>query len=156
MHIAHDCRIGDSNVFANNTSLAGHVKVKNFVNFGGFVKISQYCQIGDHAFLCADSVITKDVPACIKVAPNPARPAGLNTVGLDRCGVDAAARALLKKAYSILYQQKHTLSEAITKMRKLENPGIKQLEALIQSVERSERGIALASGCMPVEKKPAE
>lgn len=27
-HIAHDCKIGDRNIFANNTLLAGHVIVQ--------------------------------------------------------------------------------------------------------------------------------
>lgn len=27
-HIAHDCKIGNNNVFANNTLLAGHVEVE--------------------------------------------------------------------------------------------------------------------------------
>lgn len=27
-HIAHDCKIGDHNIFANNTLLAGHVIVQ--------------------------------------------------------------------------------------------------------------------------------
>lgn len=27
-HIAHDCKIGDNNIFANNTLLAGHVEVE--------------------------------------------------------------------------------------------------------------------------------
>lgn len=27
-HIAHDCKVGDSNIFANNTLLAGHVVVE--------------------------------------------------------------------------------------------------------------------------------
>lgn len=27
-HIAHDCKVGNYNIFANNTLLAGHVVVK--------------------------------------------------------------------------------------------------------------------------------
>jgi acyl-[acyl carrier protein]--UDP-N-acetylglucosamine O-acyltransferase len=27
-HIAHDCKIGNNNIFANNTLLAGHVVVE--------------------------------------------------------------------------------------------------------------------------------
>lgn len=27
-HIAHDCKIGNNNIFANNTLLAGHVEVE--------------------------------------------------------------------------------------------------------------------------------
>lgn len=42
-HIAHDCKVGDHNIFANNTLLAGHVVVEvsaltiqlSFGYFGG-------------------------------------------------------------------------------------------------------------------------
>ena len=34
VHIAHDCIVGDNNVFANATCLAGHVKVGNHVVLG--------------------------------------------------------------------------------------------------------------------------
>jgi acyl-[acyl carrier protein]--UDP-N-acetylglucosamine O-acyltransferase len=27
-HIAHDCKVGNNNIFANNTLLAGHVMVE--------------------------------------------------------------------------------------------------------------------------------
>ena len=30
-HIAHDCSVGDNNIFANNAGIAGHVSVGNYV-----------------------------------------------------------------------------------------------------------------------------
>ena len=84
VHIAHDCVVGNHNVFSNNTSLAGHAKIGSNVTCGGFVKIAQHCQIGDSAFIAGDAAIVKDVPAFICVAASPARPAGLNRVGLSR------------------------------------------------------------------------
>ena len=32
-HIAHDCKIGNNNIFANNTLFAGHVVVEVSNNF---------------------------------------------------------------------------------------------------------------------------
>ena len=34
-HVAHDCRVGDDCIFANNATLAGHVHIGNWVIFGG-------------------------------------------------------------------------------------------------------------------------
>ena len=36
VHIAHDCQVGNNTIFANNTTLGGHVEVGDFVIFGGF------------------------------------------------------------------------------------------------------------------------
>ena len=142
VHIAHDCQVGNHNIFANNASLAGHVKVGDYVNFGGFSKVSQYCQIGKHAFICADAVITKDIPAFMKIAPSPARPAGLNSVGLTRAGITQTCQRLLKQAYKIIYQQKLTLRESLSELHKLADETKNQhLYTLIASIEQAERGI---------------
>jgi len=42
VHIAHDCLVGNSTVFANNTTLAGHVSIYNFVILGGFPGVDQF------------------------------------------------------------------------------------------------------------------
>ena len=36
VHLAHDCQIGNNTIFANNTTLAGHVEVGDYAIFGGF------------------------------------------------------------------------------------------------------------------------
>ena len=142
VHIAHDCQVGDNTVFANNASLAGHVKVGNNVNFGGFSKVSQYCKIGDYAFICADATITKDVPAYLKIAPSPARPAGLNTVGMERAGISKESKALIKEAYQIVYQKKNPLKDALLMLReRLKDSQSADLKTFIASIEGSERGV---------------
>jgi len=36
-HVAHDCSIGNSTIFANNVAIGGHVEVGNNVFMGGAV-----------------------------------------------------------------------------------------------------------------------
>ncbi|HEC73425.1 MAG TPA: acyl-ACP--UDP-N-acetylglucosamine O-acyltransferase, partial [Methylophaga aminisulfidivorans] len=50
VHIAHDCLIGNDNIFANNSSLAGHVEIDDFVILGGFTLVSQFNYMGSHSF----------------------------------------------------------------------------------------------------------
>lgn len=141
VHIAHDCQVGDGNVFANNTSLAGHVKVGSNVNFGGFAKVSQFCSVGDFAFICADCIITKDVPAFLKIAPSPSRPVGLNTVGMERYGLTRETCALLKQAYRMVYQKKLTVQAALAELAVLNAIRDVCLEVFIDSIQSSTRGI---------------
>ena len=35
VHIAHDCKVGNNSIFANNSTLAGHVSIGDFVLSGG-------------------------------------------------------------------------------------------------------------------------
>ena len=46
VHLAHDCQIGNNTIFANNTTLAGHVEVGDYAIFGGFSGAHQFCKIG--------------------------------------------------------------------------------------------------------------
>ena len=87
-HIAHDCIIGNSSTFANNTTLAGHVAIQDFVTLGGFTGVHQFCRIGSYSFSAISSVIVKDVPPYILVSGNTAKPSGLNREGLKRNGFE--------------------------------------------------------------------
>ena len=107
VHIAHDCIVGDNNVFANATCLAGHVKVGNNVVLGGVTLVHQFCSLGDHSFTGINTIITMDDPAFVKVAANPARPIGLNTVGMQRNDFDNDSINIIKKAYRIIYRKSY-------------------------------------------------
>ena len=47
-HIAHDCVLGNSIIFANGASLAGHVDIGDHAILGGFTLVHQFCKIGQH------------------------------------------------------------------------------------------------------------
>ena len=139
-HVAHDCIVGSDNVFANNCGIAGHVKVGNNVTLGAVSLVHQFCTIGDYAFTGLNSVITMDVPAFVKVASNPAKPVGLNSIGMQRGGISDDEIKLLKKAYRILYRDGNLLKEAISKINELDNSK-SILKIFIDSIENSSRGI---------------
>ena len=82
-----------------------------------------------------------DVPAFVKVAANPARPIGLNTVGMQRNNFDTDSINLVKKAYRIIYRKGHSLDEAIKHLYALNKENNSVLATFISSVERSERGL---------------
>ena len=141
VHIAHDCIVGDNNVFANATCLAGHVKVGDHVVLGGVTLVHQFCSLGDHSFTGINTIITMDVPAFVKVAANPARPIGLNTVGMQRNNFDNDHVNLIKKAYRIIYRKGYSLDEAIKRLHLLNQDKNPALTTFISSIERSERGL---------------
>ena len=140
-HVAHDCIVGDDNVFANNAGIAGHVTVGNNVTIGAFTTIHQFCQMGDYSFAGMNSSITMDVPAYIKVASNPARVIGLNSVGMERGGIDQEIITILKKGYKTVYRKGLNLRDAIKKLESMNSSDVKEIQNFINSLKSSERGI---------------
>ena len=140
VHIAHDCIIGNNSTFANNTTLAGHVAIQDFVTLGGFTGVHQFCRIGSYSFSAISSVIVKDVPPYILVSGNTAKPSGLNREGLKRNGFDADTISLLKKAYKIIYRKNLTLAEALNELMEL-SVDSKSVSIMHSFISLSERGI---------------
>ena len=116
VHIAHDCKVGNDNVMANGTTLAGHVEVEDCVTFGAFTVVHQFCRIGAHAFSAMGTVVLKDVPPFVTVAGNSASPHGLNTEGLKRRGFPARALQDLRAAYKTIYKRGLTLDAAVDQL----------------------------------------
>ena len=48
VHLAHDCQVGNNTIFANNSQLAGHVHVGDWVILGGFTVVHQFVRLGAH------------------------------------------------------------------------------------------------------------
>ena len=141
-HIAHDCVVGDGNVFANNAGIAGHVNVGNNITIGALTTIHQFCNIGDYSFIGMNTSINMDIPAYVKVAADPARVIGLNSVGMTRNNITSDSISLIKKAYKLVYRKGLKIEEAIKKSKELNKKANDPfLDVFIQSLEVSERGI---------------
>lgn len=139
VHIAHDCEIGNHTIFANNASLAGHVKIDDYAILSAFSGVYQFCRVGRHSFASTNSVIIKDVPPFVKVSGYYAKPFGLNTVGLQRRGFAAETIKQLRRAYKIIYRSGLTVANALEELKQLECLEINQL---IQFIQTSTAGIA--------------
>lgn len=140
VHIAHDCKIGNSVIMANLATLAGHVIVEDFVFIGGLVAVHQFTRIGAYAMVGGFSGVGQDIPPFTMASGPRAKLYGLNSVGLKRRGFSEETINLLKKAYKILFRDKLSLKEALAKVRK-DLPQIPEINHLIEFIEANKRGI---------------
>jgi UDP-N-acetylglucosamine acyltransferase len=140
VHVAHDCRLGDHIILANNSSLAGHVHMDDWVICSGFAAIHQFCRIGAHAFLGPYVGAARDVPPYMMITGNPPEPRGINIEGLRRRDFSAEQIRNLKEAYRVLYRSGLRLAEARDSLTALvaEQP---ELRILVEFLGRSERSI---------------
>ena len=140
-HIAHDCEIEDDVVLSNQAALAGSVKVGKGVILGGYAIVHQFCSLGEYSFCAMGSAVNKDIPSYVKVRGNPAKPFGINSVGIRRLGFSSEVVESLKSAYRTLYRKKLTTDEALLELKGSVTI-TPEVSSFISSVESSTRGIS--------------
>ena len=140
VHIAHDCVVGNNTIFANASSLAGHVVVEDYVILGGFTLVHQFCKVGAHAFTSMGSVINRDVPPFVTVAGVYAEPHGINSEGLKRRGFSAERIQSIKRAYRTIYKAGLPLAEARTQLA-IAAENAPDVKTMLDFIDRSERSL---------------
>ncbi len=142
VHIGHDCRIGDSVILSNVVQLAGHVAIDDKAIISGMAAVHQFARIGRHSFIGGMSRVSKDIPPFLKAVGNPVKLYGLNTVGLQRSGMDDATILELKRAYRLLFRSDLNLTQAIERAQSELEP-LPEVKELIGFVEASDRGVVI-------------
>jgi UDP-N-acetylglucosamine acyltransferase len=141
VHVAHDDRVGDRVIVANNVALAGHVEVGDRAFLSGGVVVHQFCRVGRLAMVGGNSKVVQDCLPFVITDGHPARARGLNVVGLRRAGVSAAQLRALKEAYRLLLRSPLGRDAALARMAALCDPLVDELAAFVRG---SKRGFAHA------------
>ncbi|HST53023.1 MAG TPA: acyl-ACP--UDP-N-acetylglucosamine O-acyltransferase [Pyrinomonadaceae bacterium] len=152
VHVAHNCRVGDDNVFANGAALAGHIVVEDHAFLASNVGAHQFVRFGRYAMVGGKSKIVQDVLPFFTTDGNPARVRGLNSIGLRRGGFSPESRAALKRAYQILFRARLPLESALAA---LEETGDESVKHLAQFIRGSRRGFTreLRDGDIATERE---
>lgn len=139
-HIAHNCIIGDEVILANAVNLAGHVEINECAIIGGVTCVHQFVRIGRNAFIGGGSRIELDIPPFIKVAGNPPKVYGINSVGLERRGMAPERKMMIKKIYKAIYRSNLNVSQVLEHLQngEFEDP---ERSIFVNFLESSERGI---------------
>jgi UDP-N-acetylglucosamine acyltransferase len=142
VHIAHDCKLGDNIIMANNASLAGHVTVGDWAILSGYSLIHQFCNVGEHSFTSFASHVNQSIPPYVTVSGEKARAKGINTEGLKRRGYNAEQIQQVRRAYKLLYRSGIPLEEAKKQLAEMADghdeikPWVEFLETTVKSFIR--------------------
>ena len=139
-HVAHNCQVGHHVILANAVQMAGYVVVEDWAIIGGGTVVHQFVRVGCHSMIGGGSRISQDVAPYVKTAGSPPRNAGINSVGLERRGVDKSAIDALERAYRLLFRQQLTVGDAVQRMRET-LPASPEVEHLARFAETSARGL---------------
>ena len=114
-HVAHDCKVGNNVILANNVPLGGHVTIEDSVVIGGNSAVQQFTRIGRLAMIGGMTGVLKDViPFGLSVG-NRNHLQGLNLIGLRRKKYENKEIMGLDKAYKAIFSSKN-LHENLNKI----------------------------------------
>ena len=140
VHVAHDCIIGNNVILVNLVALGGHVEVGDWAILGGASNAHQFCKIGKHAMIAANSKIVQDVPPFILAGKHPVQYSGINSLGLTRRGFSDKDKSNLKKAYRYIFRSDLNQSDAINRINE-EFSEDKNIKDVVNFFKSSKRGI---------------
>lgn len=139
-HIAHDCKIKNRCILANNATLAGHVELDDFVIVGGMSAIHQFVIVGAHVMLGGGSMVSQDVPPYVMAQGNHAQPFGVNIEGLKRRGFDKPTLHAIRNVYKLIYRSGKTLDEVMPEIEQYAQTE-SAISFFLDFFKRSTRGI---------------
>jgi UDP-N-acetylglucosamine acyltransferase len=142
-HIAHNCRLGDRVIIANNVALAGYVDIEDQVFISAGAGAHQFTRIGRLAMIGGHAKIVQDCLPFVITDGAPGRARGLNIVGLRRAGLRTNEIGILKEAYRLLLRSGLPLEEALSGLERIGDPHVAHL---IQFVRNSKRGFCHDKG----------
>jgi len=139
-HVAHDCRVGNGCVLANNSTLAGHVSIEDRAVIGGIVAIHQFVRIGMLAIIGGCSKVVQDIPPFSTCDGHPARVYGLNLIGLRRKGITHDSIKKIDQAFRLIFNSGLSAKHALERVEK-EIEKTEEIIYLVNFMKSSERGL---------------
>lgn len=136
VHVAHNCVIGDDNIFANEVALAGHITIEDHVFLSNNVGAHQFVRMGRYAMIGGKSKIVQDVLPFFITDGNPSRLRGVNSVGLRRGGFSEDERRALKEAYKLLFRSTTPIQDSLRELEQVDDENVAHLVRFIRDSKR--------------------
>ena len=116
VHIAHDCIIEDRILMANQTMLAGHVKIEEAAVLMALIGIHHFVTVGKYSYIGGMTPVRRDVPPFMKFSGDPNAVRGVNEEGLRRRQFSEEEISQLKQAYRKLFREGNSVAEQLEEL----------------------------------------
>ena len=136
VHIAHDCRLGDGVIIANNVCLAGHIEIEDQVFISGGVVIHQFTRLGQLSMIGGNAKVIQDVLPFHLVDGIPACTRGLNLVGLRRARLPRPEISALKQSCQVLFSDASKLEQKLQRLDEIDSESVRRLATFIRGSQR--------------------
>jgi len=155
-HIAHDCHLGNRITMANAVSLAGHVRIDDFVIVGGMVGVHQFCHIGRNAYIAGATMLPRSVPPFCIARGNRAVLAAINIIGLRRAGWKRETIHAVRHAFTSLFRSPLTAEESLARTEAELAPRFAEVDEMCKFIRASKRGVCRTVGRSSEPEAPDE
>lgn len=99
-YLAHDVLLGEQSTVSAGVSIGGHCVIGARVNIGMNASVHQRTFIGAGCMIGMGTPLARDLPPYVKAYGSPARVRGVNSIGMQRQGIDEDQVAALQAAYA--------------------------------------------------------
>ena len=128
-YLAHDVLLGENATVSAGVSVGGHCVIGDRVNIGMNASVHQRTFIGAGCMVGMGAPVARDLPPYVKAFGSPVRLHGVNTIGMQRQGIETEQIEALQAAYvagDLLLEQtdfewQGLLAADITQWREREN-----------------------------------
>ena len=103
-HVAHDCKLSNNIVLANNVQVGGHVIIEKNAIVGGSCAIHQFSRIGESSMIGGMTGVLSDVIPFGLSMGNRNNLMGLNLIGLRRSKVSNENIKKIQSAYNKIFK----------------------------------------------------
>ncbi len=98
-YLAHDVLLGEDATVSAGVSIGGHCVIGDRVNIGMNASVHQRTFIGAGCMVGMGTPVARDLPPYVKAFGSPLRIRGVNSIGMQRQGVEEDQIAAIKAAY---------------------------------------------------------
>ncbi|HEX3356306.1 MAG TPA: acyl-ACP--UDP-N-acetylglucosamine O-acyltransferase [Tepidisphaeraceae bacterium] len=137
-HVAHDCRLGDDVILANNVMLGGHVSVAERTFLGGGTGVHQFVQIGRLVIIAGNESISRDIPPFAAVRYGGMK--GYNAIGCRRAGISQASIHAIRRTFHCLHTHR-TIPAAVKAIEASPDAQAPEVQELLHFIATAKRGI---------------
>lgn len=99
VYLAHDVLLGENATVSAGVSIGGHCVIGDRVNIGMNASVHQRTFIGAGCMVGMGTPVARDLPPYVKAFGSPLRIRGVNSIGMQRQGVEDGQIAAIQAAY---------------------------------------------------------
>lgn len=140
VHISHDTKVGQMNVFGYGTKIAGDCIIGDRIIFSSGVIANPGARVGDAAMIQSGTRFSKDVPPFIVATDNPVRYGGVNSTVLRNYGVDEKVIAHIANAYLLVFHGQTSVFDAVNQVVD-QVPDGPEIQNIVKFIRETKLGI---------------
>ena len=140
-HVAHDCTVHNSTIFANSAVIGGHAEIFDRAFLSGNTCVHQFCRVGRAAMVGGTSSITLDLPPFWTIMDSN-RVRGVNVIGMRRAGIPNEEIMGVRRLYKAINRSGLTIRAAVERSEATDGhlPAVREV---IEFIRSSKRGICV-------------